>query len=161
MDTSKRVTYEYEHRAGYGRDDHMAEELIARAARQLGLDTSDRIAQCIGLASHPVPMGTSTVRLAAGRGVRQRMSRALRAAHEEIGHYVDVRIDVVRIRTRTEYETRTVRIEDRAGHYTPDWSLREPPSRWETRSVPVRRVREQWMGRDRGWVPTDIEQVQS
>ncbi len=30
--------YIYAHRAGYGRDDHMADEIIARAARRLDLE---------------------------------------------------------------------------------------------------------------------------
>lgn len=86
--------YEYVHHAGYGRDDHMADELIARAARQLGLATGSRIAQACGLASHSVPMGSCTVRMPAERGTAARMRAALRRARSELRGYVDCSISV-------------------------------------------------------------------
>lgn len=86
--------YTYVHRAGYGRDDHMAAELISRAARQLGLDTGDSIAQHVGLASHPVPLSSGEVRLASGPGVRAKMTRAMRVARAELVRRPDCVIEV-------------------------------------------------------------------
>lgn len=88
--------YTYRHRAGYGRDDHMADEIIARAARRLGGDTAGYIAQAVGLASHAVPMDSLRVSLPAAAGVRRRMERALRLASREVPRR-DCRIDVVRV----------------------------------------------------------------
>lgn len=93
------VYYEYLHQPGYGRDDHRADELIARAARILGLDGAHaRVAASVGLVSHSVPMGSVFVRLPARRGTKARMVSALRSARAEIGHYVDTSIAVVRVR---------------------------------------------------------------
>lgn len=76
--------YEYAHLAGYGREDHLADEVIARAARALGLDGADAyIAEAVGLASHAVG-NRALVRMPAGPGVRLRMERALRTARTEI-----------------------------------------------------------------------------
>lgn len=120
-----RAHYEYVHQAGYGRDDHRADELIARAARILGLDGSHAyVAASVGLVSHAVPMGRAQVRLPAVRGARARMVSALRAARREIGHYVDTSIAVVCVRTRVvegedgrHYWTRPTRVtEHRHGH---------------------------------------------
>lgn len=95
------VYYEYVHQPGYGRDDHRASELIARAARILGVGGAGAyVAQALGLASHPVPIGSPVVRLPCERGAKTRMVAALRAAHREIGHYVDTSIAVVCVRER-------------------------------------------------------------
>jgi hypothetical protein len=76
--------YEYVHSPGYGRDDHRADELIARAARHLGAaGASAHVITALGLVSHGVPMGAASIRVPAGRGVRQRMLRAIRAAFVE------------------------------------------------------------------------------
>lgn len=93
--------YEYIHRAGYGRDDHMADEIIARAARILGYAADGYIARAAGLASHPVPLGGVTVRLQADRGARQRMLSALRATRREVLSN-DCHISIVRMRVRYE-----------------------------------------------------------
>ena len=94
--------YEYVHRPGYGRMDHLADEVVARAARRLGTSGTDEyIAACVGLASHTVPMAGVSVRLPSGPGVRRRMVAALRAAERETlgGRYVDTRIDIECVRT--------------------------------------------------------------
>ncbi len=73
--------YEYSHAPGYGRDDHMADEIITRAAGYLGLNgAGDHLLACVGLTSHSVPMGTSTIQLPVARGTRRRMETALRKA---------------------------------------------------------------------------------
>ena len=95
-------TYEYQHRAGYGRDDHLADELIARAARQLGCDVDARIAAHAGFISHPCPIGAGTVRLPVERGTRARMEGALRRARNEFLHRPDCAVVVVCIRRRRE-----------------------------------------------------------
>jgi hypothetical protein len=93
--------YEYLHQPGYGRDDHRASELIARAARILGAGSTDAyVAQALGFAPHPVPMGSIAVRLPCERGTKARMIAALRAARREVGHYVDTSIAVVCVRER-------------------------------------------------------------
>lgn len=95
--------YEYVHRPGFGRADHLADEIIARAARHLGARGCDGyIAACVGLASHAAPMPGASVRLAAGPGVRRRMVAALRAAERELfgERYVDTWIVVECVRTR-------------------------------------------------------------
>lgn len=97
--------YEYVHRAGYGRDDHMADEIIARAARHLGMDTDGYLAQAVGLASHAVPMDRARVRLRAERGVRARMQRALRDARREVLSR-DTLIEIVCVRTVYEGDWR-------------------------------------------------------
>lgn len=93
--------YTYVHRAGYGRDDHMADEIIARSARQLGLDTGSAIAQHCGMASHSCPMPASEVRIPSAPGVRRRMLRAIRAAEREVLSH-DCLISVELRRTRRE-----------------------------------------------------------
>ena len=141
--------YEYAHRAGYGRDDHRANELIARAARLLGLDTGMRVAQCIGLASHAVPMGGATVRLD-GAKARTRMIRALREARTEIGYYVDVSIVVVCRRERREYDyiqRAWSRVHD--GSYRPDDGIIRDPV-----------LRAVVMEERRGKVWTEIDRVE-
>lgn len=87
--------YTYIHRAGYGRDDHMADELIGRACRQLGGDAGSYIAEACGLASHSVPHSAPNVRVPPGKSVRRTMERALRRAREEMAGRIDVVIDVV------------------------------------------------------------------
>lgn len=94
--------YEYHHAHGYGRDDHMADEIIARAARRLGEDTGRYIAQAAGLASHSVPMRSMSVRLPAGPGVRARMERALHEARQEVARR-DCAISVVCSRCEVVY----------------------------------------------------------
>jgi hypothetical protein len=90
--------YEYQHVPGYGRDDYMAEEIIARAARRLGAVGADHyIAQAVGLASHPIPLGSVEVRVPGGPGVRRRMERALSAARREVRHR-DCLIEIVAYR---------------------------------------------------------------
>lgn len=88
--------YTYEHRPGWGRDDHLADEVIARAARQLGIaGTGSYIAQHLGLASHPCPNGTAEVRVAAVRGAKARMRGALRRARREFRRNPDCAIVIV------------------------------------------------------------------
>lgn len=76
--------YRYRHQPGYGGHDHMADEIIARAARRLGLDTGAYITQAAGYAAHGVPMAHAVVRLPVGRGVQRRMADALRWARLEV-----------------------------------------------------------------------------
>jgi len=96
--TSKTAYYHYHHAPGYGRDDHMAGEVIARAARQLGYDTDHLIAQHMGLAAHAVPIGSCDVRVPATLGVqgrvRRRMTRALARAYREFARRPDCTIYV-------------------------------------------------------------------
>lgn len=130
--------YEYVHRAGYGRMDHLADEIIARAARRLGASGADGyIAACVGLASHSVPMAGASFRLPAGPGVRRKMISALRAAEKETlgGRYVDTRIDIECVRT-----VRYGRGEHRE---------------WPSHAVCVREVR-----RGRRWVEESVDVVQ-
>lgn len=88
--------YTYVHRAGYGRDDHMADELIARAIRALGVPGAEAsIAAAVGLASHAVPMDGANVRIPAGPGVRVQMERALRSARREFARRPDLSVTVV------------------------------------------------------------------
>lgn len=91
-----REYYCYVHRSGYGQHDHLAGEVIARAARRLGLDIGDRVAQCVGLASHAVPMVQATVQLAPVKGVRERMARALLSARAEMPIRVSCSIEIER-----------------------------------------------------------------
>lgn len=95
--------YEYMHRAGYGPDDHRAAEVIARAARALGLSgAAHAVAQQSGFAPHPVGIGYC-VRMPACPGVRRTMEAALRRARRELGR-VDCRIDVVCVEIETDAE---------------------------------------------------------
>ena len=75
--------YTYVHLAGYSRVDHLAPELIARAARRLGLDTGSAIAAACGLVSHAVPSSCGEVRVSSSPTTRRRMLSALRAARGE------------------------------------------------------------------------------
>ncbi len=112
--------YEYVHRPGYGRDDHMADEIIARAARILGLAGAGQYVQAAtGMAPHPVPMGRARVSLPSGLGVRARMEAALREARTEVVCR-DCAIEVVLVRRRrVEERGRTYRVvEHRRGR---DW----------------------------------------
>lgn len=91
--------YTFRHFPGHGRDDHMADEIIARAARRLGLDTDARIRQHIGFASHSVPMGGIVISVPVARGAKARMLRALRAAKAEItAKYISCLVAVVKER---------------------------------------------------------------
>lgn len=92
--------YEYEHRPGYGRHDHLADEVIARAAAYLGYDTGDVIAQHMGLASHPVPLPGIELRVPNESGAWHRMHAALaRARRDVLPHcVVQARIGVVSYR---------------------------------------------------------------
>ena len=93
--------YEYRHRPGYGRDDHMADEVIARAARRLGSGgCDDHIAASLGLVSHPVPLGGVEYRMPAAPGVRRRMERALSAAQQEFARRQDCWVYVACVRER-------------------------------------------------------------
>lgn len=90
--------YQYVHRPGYGRDDHLAGEWIARAIRQLGISGTDAyISAAMGFASHPVPMDLPEFSLPAGRGVRQKMEAALRRAAREFQRRPDCYIVVTRV----------------------------------------------------------------
>jgi hypothetical protein len=90
--------YEYRHIPGYGRADHMADELIARAARQLGYtEAQGYIAAACGFASHPVPQGSCTVRLPVARGTAARMRGALRRARREFLRDPDCWIAVAKV----------------------------------------------------------------
>lgn len=82
----KQRYYTFVHYPGYGREDHLADDLIARAVRQLGGDTSHLVAQHLGLLSHAVPTNSLEVRLPAQRGVAARMRGALRRARREYPH---------------------------------------------------------------------------
>jgi hypothetical protein len=112
--------YEYKHREGYGSDDHMANEIIARAARQLGFEVDDQIAQCVGLANHSVPMTRFTVRSDDGPNVREKMERALRLAKNEVLRR-NCCIEVVCCREIRQYdeieEITRVRYEERRGNH--------------------------------------------
>ena len=88
--------YTYQHREGYGSDDHMADEIICRAARQLGIDTGTAIAAAVGLASHAVG-DSHRVEIPSGPGVAARMRSALRRARQEVGRN-DCCIEVVCMR---------------------------------------------------------------
>jgi len=86
--------YTYIHRAGYGRDDHRAPEIIARAALHLGLDGAEHaVLQSIGFASHACPLHVGEVRLPYAAGMRHKMVRALRLAFRE-ARQPDCRVDV-------------------------------------------------------------------
>lgn len=93
--------YTYESRPGYGRDDHMADEIIARAARRLGLAGAERfILQAAGFVSHAVGE-SAEVRIEGTPGTRRRMERALSAARREVMR-PDCRIVICCYRTRWE-----------------------------------------------------------
>jgi hypothetical protein len=98
----------YEHRQGYSRVDHMADEVIARAVRRLGGDTAGVIAQHVGLASHSVPMGRIEVRLPWSAATKRAMVRALREARGEFASRPDCVIIVCRYRRRRLRGTSTV-----------------------------------------------------
>lgn len=99
--------YTYRHRAGYGREDHLADELIARAIRQLGISgVEGTIAAHLGLTSHAVPVVGVNVVLPARRGVKARMLGALRRARREVGRYWDCAVTVVRCDARGEEASR-------------------------------------------------------
>ena len=88
--------YTYQHVPGWGRDDHMASEIIARAATHLGIGGASReVAAAAGLASHSAPHVVE-VRLPVERGVANRMRGALRRAKSEVARS-QVRIDVLRL----------------------------------------------------------------
>lgn len=92
-----RAYYELVHHAGYGRDDHLADEVIARAARILGLSGADGyIAAAAGFASHACPMEHAVVRLPVARGVAVRLRAAVRRAKREYLRRPDCCIAVVR-----------------------------------------------------------------
>jgi hypothetical protein len=91
----------YQHRAGYGRHDHLAQEVIARAMRRLGYDTEHLIAQHVGLAAHPCPLQAIKVRLIAkdakeAARIATQMRQAISAARCELPIRPDTRIDVTR-----------------------------------------------------------------
>lgn len=97
--------YEYRHYAGYGRHDHMADEIIARAAAYLGADgAGEHLLRCVGLADHAVGDMGCTVRMPYAPGVRAQMERALRQAYGDMrrNHWArDCRIEVVCLRQRS------------------------------------------------------------
>jgi hypothetical protein len=142
MTTMTTTHYEYRHLAGHGRDDHMAGEIIARAARQLGMDSDGYIAAAAGLASHAVPLADPCVRLPSAPGVRMRMERALEAARREVSRR-DCWIFVACVRTRTEDAQVVQRIDD--------YGRRVERRQW-TEVSEVRRGRE--------WVRDDSRLVQ-
>jgi hypothetical protein len=88
--------YTYEHCAGYSHDDHLADEVIARAAAYLGYDTGDVIAQHMGLASHPVPLPGIELRVPNESGAWRRMQAALANARRDVLPHcvVQARIDI-------------------------------------------------------------------
>lgn len=87
----------YRHREGFGRTDHLADEIIVRAARILGLCGDRPVAEAAGFASHAVGQ-THAVRLR-GADAKKRMRAALRAARAEMPCRTDCRIDVVGVTT--------------------------------------------------------------
>jgi hypothetical protein len=88
--------YTYVHRPGYGRDDHMAPEILARAAAILGLQGADHaVAQALGLEGHACPLGIPEIRISSGQGVRGRMAAALRQARRDSPRR-DCLIEIVR-----------------------------------------------------------------
>lgn len=91
--------YTFSHEPGYGSMDHLAPELIARAIRQLGTDTTQYVAASMGFVAHGVPMSSLDFRLPATRGAAAKMKSALRRARQEMG-YVDARVFVERIECR-------------------------------------------------------------
>lgn len=108
------ATYAYVHHAGYGRDDHMADELIARAIRQLGGDTGSAIAAHVGLASHPIPAPGVAVYLE-GHENKRRMVSAMRRAKREPGvrgcHDCCIAVEAVtRVRTPCDECSETGRV---------------------------------------------------
>lgn len=88
--------YEYEHVAGYSRLDHLAEEIIARAARHLGLAGDRDVARELGMVSRAVGGGSVRVSLPVARGTRQRMRGALRRAEAEMGGGASLPMIVIR-----------------------------------------------------------------
>lgn len=116
----QKARYEYQHYAGYGRDDHMADEIIARAARHLGFDgAGEYVLAARGFVSHAVPMGSPVVSLPCCPGVRRRMLSALRKAMREVLSN-DCAISVVcrrerLVRSGAEWSRDTIVTEERRG----------------------------------------------
>jgi hypothetical protein len=109
--------YEMVHRAGYGSDGHLAPEVIARAARHLGLVGDDEVHRHIGHAASPAEEAR-TVRLDVGPGIRARMVAALSAARGEFERRPGCCIEVVKRRVRLEQpdDWTTIRVvEERQG----------------------------------------------
>jgi hypothetical protein len=61
--------YTFTHHAGYGRGDHLADEVIARALGAMGYDTGDRLLAATGFAAHSCPMPGIDVRIDAAPGI--------------------------------------------------------------------------------------------
>lgn len=96
--------YVYNNKQGYGHTDHLAPEVIARAARLLGLAGADEaVLQHAGFASHAVGV-SSSVRLPYAKGVGKRMQKALDAAREEMPCRVSTCIEVQRRRETEDIE---------------------------------------------------------
>lgn len=86
--------YIYRHRPGHGSTDHLAPEVISRAARILGLaGAQEAVNRHAGFA--PKTAGeAATVRLPKGRGVLERMRNALSEARDEMPCKVSLCIEV-------------------------------------------------------------------
>jgi hypothetical protein len=97
------------HAAGYGRDDHLAGEVIARAARILGwVDADDYIMAAVGMGAHAVPQGNPQIRVPYSPAAKRAMERAIRDARHEFARRPDCSVSVRRLRTRVETDTRDV-----------------------------------------------------
>lgn len=74
--------YIYSHHPGYGRHDHMAPEIIARALSYLGHDNMNHmILASMGFLSHGCPLNVHDVKIPSRPGMRRKMERALRRAY--------------------------------------------------------------------------------
>lgn len=79
------ATWTYRHHPGHGSTDHLAAEIIARAARILGLDGAEQaVRQTAGYAPAAVPMRAAVTLRGDGRSVRPAMTRAIRDARDEM-----------------------------------------------------------------------------
>ena len=93
--------YTYRHHPGRGSTDHLADEVIARAARILGLPGADAyVRQAAGYDAHAVPMPRPRVTLW-GADARKRMEAALVEARAAMPCRVSCVIAVEEIDVRT------------------------------------------------------------
>jgi hypothetical protein len=123
--------YTYVHWAGYGSDDHLADEWIARAARLLGVASDADVAEHVGMAAHAVHSGRGTVRVTHEPGVRARMTRALKTARAEFEHRPDCLVSVELERVTTQVHASGPHLSGRTWRRVTITRERRDPSGWK------------------------------